>query len=106
MNSGVHQQVAVLFSGNQQCQRRLCKGGTTGFVKVINDKQLLIPDVAGTNHSMAGEISQIIRRRGCFFIPSLNQTVRVNGRIKVIERSELADVKLEVQNTDQTAKVL
>ena len=30
----------------------------------------------------------------------------MNGRVKVIERSELADVKLEVQNPDQKAEIL
>jgi hypothetical protein len=107
VDSGIHQQVAVLCLAtsnvNGDCDASP-KGGTTGFLKVLRDQQLFIPDVAGNklfhgygNMPEAGLV---------LFIPGLNQTVRVNGRVKVIERSELADVKLEVQNPDQTAEVL
>ena len=83
------------------------KGGTPGFVKVLNDKQLFIPDVAG-NKLFHGYVNIDSNPKAglVFFIPGLNQTVRVNGRVKVIERSELADVKLEVQNPDQKAEIL
>jgi predicted pyridoxine 5'-phosphate oxidase superfamily flavin-nucleotide-binding protein len=83
------------------------KGGTPGFVKVLNDKQLFIPDVAGNKlfHGY-GNIESNPKAGLVFFIPGLNQTVRVNGRVKVIEHSELNDVKLEVQNPDQKAEVL
>ena len=83
------------------------KGGRPGFVKVLNDKQLFIPDVAGNKLFHGYENIESNRKAGLvFFIPGLNQTVRVNGRVKVIERSELRDVKLEVQNPDQKAEVL
>jgi predicted pyridoxine 5'-phosphate oxidase superfamily flavin-nucleotide-binding protein len=83
------------------------KGGIPGFVKVLNDKQLFIPDVAGNKlfHGY-GNIESNPKAGLVFFIPGLNQTVRVNGRVRVIERSELGDVKLEVQNPDQKAEVL
>jgi len=83
------------------------KGGMPGFVKVLNDKQLFIPDVAG-NKLFHGYVNIDSNPKAglVFFIPGLNQTVRVNGRVKVIERSELADVKLEVQNPDQKAEIL
>ncbi|HME60298.1 MAG TPA: hypothetical protein VKH62_03520 [Candidatus Binatia bacterium] len=41
-----------------------------------------------------------------FLIPGHNQTVRVNGKVKVIDGSELDDVKLEVHDPDEKAKVL
>jgi uncharacterized protein len=83
------------------------KGGMPGFVKVLNDKQLFIPDVAG-NKLFHGYVNIDSNPKAglVFFIPGLNQTVRVNGRVKVIERSELADIKLEVQNPDQKAEIL
>jgi uncharacterized protein len=104
VDSGIHQQVAVLCLAtsnvNGDCDASP-KGGTTGFQSAQGPA---FPDVAGNklfhgygNMPEAGLV---------FFIPGLNQTVRVNGRVKVIERSELADVKLEVQNPDQTAEVL
>jgi len=41
-----------------------------------------------------------------FLIPGHNQTVRVNGKARVINNSDLADVKLEVHNPDEKAEVL
>jgi uncharacterized protein len=83
------------------------KGGTPGFVKVLSDKQLFIPDVAGNKLFHGYENIETNPKAGLvFFIPGLNQTVRVNGRVKVPERSELGDVKLEVQNPDHKAEVL
>lgn len=83
------------------------KGGTPGFVKVLNDRQLFIPDVAGNKlfHGY-GNIESNPKAGLVFFIPGQNQTVRVNGKVKVIERAHLRDVKLEVQNPDQKAEVL
>lgn len=83
------------------------KGGTPGFVKVLNDKQLFIPDVAGNKlfHGYANMNSN--PKAGLiFFIPGHNSTVRVNGRIRVVDQSELRDVRLEVNNPDEKAEVL
>jgi uncharacterized protein len=83
------------------------KGGTPGFVKVLNDRQLFIPDVAGNKlfHGY-GNIESNPKVGLIFFIPGLNQTVRVNGTVKVIDRTELSDVPLEVFNPDEKAEVL
>ena len=83
------------------------KGGTPGFVKVLNDKQLFIPDVAGNKlfHGY-GNIETNPKAGLIFFIPGHNQTVRINGRVKVIGGSELAETKLEVHNPDDKAEVL
>jgi predicted pyridoxine 5'-phosphate oxidase superfamily flavin-nucleotide-binding protein len=83
------------------------KGGKPGFVKVLNDKQLFIPDVAGNKlfHGY-GNIESNPKAGLIFFIPGHNNTVRVNGRIRVMDRCELADVQLEVNNPDEKAEVL
>jgi len=83
------------------------KGGKPGFVKVLNDKQLFIPDVAGNKlfHGY-GNIASNSKAGLIFFIPGHNNTVRVNGRVRVMDRSELADVQLEVNNPDEKAEVL
>ena len=66
---------------------------------MLSDKQLFIPDVAGNKLFHGYENIESNPKAGLvFFIPGLDQTVRVNGRVKVVERSELGDVKLEVQN--------
>lgn len=83
------------------------KGGTPGFVKVLNDKQLFIPDVAGNKlfHGY-GNIESNPKVGLIFFIPGDNSTVRVNGRVKVVDRPELNSTKLEVFDPDEKAEVV
>ena len=83
------------------------KGGLPGFVKVLNDKQLFIPDIAGNKlfHGY-GNIESNPKVGLIFLIPGHNSTVRVNGRVKVIDGAELNEVKLEVHDADEKAEVL
>ena len=83
------------------------KGGTPGFVKILSDKQLFIPDVAGNKlfHGY-GNVESNPKVGLIFFIPGHNNTVRVNGRVKVVERSELEDAQAEVFNADERAEIL
>jgi hypothetical protein len=83
------------------------KGGKPGFVKVLNERQLLIPDVAGNKlfHGY-GNIESNPKVGLIFLIAGHNSTVRVNGRVKVIDGAELNDVKLEVHDPDEKAEVL
>jgi predicted pyridoxine 5'-phosphate oxidase superfamily flavin-nucleotide-binding protein len=83
------------------------KGGTPGFVKVLNDKQLFLPDVAGNKlfHGY-GNIESNPKVGLIFFIPGHNQTVRVNGKVTVMDRADLSNIKLEVHEPDDKAEVL
>lgn len=83
------------------------KGGKPGFVKILNDKQLFIPDVAGNKlfHGY-GNIESNPKAGLIFFIPGHNSTVRVNGGVRVIDAAELRDVGLEVHNPDEKAKLV
>ncbi len=83
------------------------KGGTPGLVKISNDKQLFIPDVAGNKlfHGY-GNVESNPRVGLVFFIPGHNNTVRINGRVKVVERSELKEAQAEVFNADDRAEIL
>ena len=83
------------------------KGGMPGFVKVLNDKQLFVPDVAGNKLFHGYSNIETNPQVGLiFFIPGHNQTVRINGRVKVVDRAELNGTKLEVFNPDEKAEVL
>lgn len=69
--------------GNQQmdCSPR---GGEPGFVKIINNQQLLIPEVKGNN--LLDSLSNIIKypKAGCLFvIPGVDETLRVNGNARI-----------------------
>jgi PPOX class probable FMN-dependent enzyme len=83
------------------------KGGRPGFVKILNDKQLFLPDVAGNKlfHGY-GNLETNPKIGLVFLIPGHDNTVRINGRVKVIDRAELKDVRLEVFNADEKAEVL
>lgn len=61
------------------------KGDPAGFVKVIDDKTLAIPDRPG-NRRFDGflNIFQTGRVGLIFFVPNRNETVRVNGTAQVV----------------------
>lgn len=60
------------------------RGGSSGFVEVVNDKTIIIPDGKGNNR--LDSLINIINNPnvGClFFIPGVNETLRINGRAEV-----------------------
>ncbi|MGC2198658.1 MAG: pyridoxamine 5'-phosphate oxidase family protein [Stellaceae bacterium] len=60
------------------------KGDAPGFVQVIDDETLLIPDRLGNNR--VDTIGNLLTRPGVgliFFVPGINETLRVNGRAQV-----------------------
>ena len=87
--------------------RRLAQRGKARFVKVLNDKQLFIPDVAG-NKLFHGYVNIESNPKAglVFFIPGHNSTVRINGRVRVIDKSEIPDVRPEVHKRDEKAEIL
>ncbi len=85
------------------------KGGKPGWVKVLDDRRLLIPDVAGNrlfqSYLNMAENPQVAL---IFFIPGVRDTVRVNGSVELIDRAELDELQVELQvfNPDENAKIL
>ena len=66
------------------------KGGRPGFVAVLDERHLLVPDVAGNrlfqsylNMSANPHVGLL------FMIPGSDTTVRVNGRARLIEQDEV-----------------
>lgn len=60
------------------------KGDGPGFVRVLDDERLLIPDRLGNNR--VDTISNLLACPGVgliFFVPGLRETLRVNGRAQV-----------------------
>ena len=83
------------------------KGGTPGFVKVLNEKQLFIPDVAGNKLFHGYQNIESNPKAGLvFFVPGHHSTVRVNGTVKVVERSDPAELTADVYNPDERAGIL
>ena len=66
------------------------KGGKPGFVRVLDDEHLLVPDVMG-NKLFQGYLNmeQNPQVGLTFFIPGLPEVVRVNGRVERVGRESL-----------------
>ncbi len=79
------------------------KGGTAGFVKVLNDKEILIPDSKGNNRIdglvnivETGQIGTL------FFIPGVDETLRINGQASITADPELLASFCEDRNPPKT----
>ncbi len=67
--------------GKMDCSPR---GGTPGFVKVINNNTIIIPDSKGNNR--LDSIVNVIETNkvGCLFIiPGVDETLRINGSASI-----------------------
>ena len=85
------------------------KGGKPGFVKVLDEKHSLFPDVAGNRLFQSYQNIETNPYIGLiFFIPGMNDTVRVNGKVTVVtkEELELQNIELSLYETDDNSKHL
>ena len=85
------------------------KGGKPGFVKVLDEKHLLFPDVAGNRLFQSYQNIDDNPYIGLiFFIPGINDTVRVNGRVTIVTKEELEsqDLGVSLYETDDRSKHL
>lgn len=85
------------------------KGGKPGFVKVIDNRRLLLPDVAGNRLFQSYRNMDANPHVGLLFmIPGVNDTVRVNGTVSIVNKAELERQKVELSLywTDDNAKHL
>ena len=85
------------------------KGGQPGFVKVLDAQHLLVPDVAGNKLFQSYQNLETNAHVGLlFFIPGVNDTVRVNGRVTIVDKDELdqQNVALSLYNPDDNARHL
>ena len=85
------------------------KGGMPGFIKILDDTHLLLPDVAG--NKLFQSYSNLDNNPNVgilFFIPGLDDTVRVNGSASIISKEELEaqNVSLQLYETDENSKHL
>jgi PPOX class probable FMN-dependent enzyme len=73
------------------------RGDPPGFVRVLDDKTLLLPDRPG--NKLADSLTNLLeddRIALLFMIPGIGETFRVNGRARIVDDSELlADSAVE-----------
>jgi PPOX class probable FMN-dependent enzyme len=66
------------------------KGGRPGFVRILDDRHLLIPDVAGNRLFQSYLNMDDNPHVGLIFlIPGISEVVRVNGRVTIVSREAL-----------------
>lgn len=85
------------------------KGGLPGFIKVLDERTLLIPDLGGNRLFQSFENFESNPKAGLVFvIPGMEVTVRVNGRVRVVEPKELQGMGLapEVMYTDENSTLV
>ena len=85
------------------------KGGRPGFIKVIDDRTLLIPDIGGNRLFQSFSNFEANPKAGLLFmIPGMDVTIRVNGRVNVLSGDELAEKNLqpELFMTDENSNVI
>ena len=85
------------------------KGGKPGFVQVLDEGHLLFPDVAGNKLFQSYQNLDSNPNVGLvFFIPGVNDTVRVNGRVSIEDKEELVrrEVELSLYEPDDNSRHL
>ncbi|MEQ8858824.1 MAG: pyridoxamine 5'-phosphate oxidase family protein [Pseudomonadales bacterium] len=66
------------------------KGGKPGFVRIIDERTLLIPDLGGNRLFQSFQNFESNPKAGfVFMIPGMDVTVRVNGRVRVVDAAEV-----------------
>ncbi len=69
------------------------KGGKPGFVRILDDHHLLVPDVEGNKLFQSYLNMDDNPHVGLlFFIPGISEAVRVNGRVSIVDRSILGQM--------------
>ena len=79
------------------------KGGAPGFVKIIDDTRILIPDVAGNKLFQSyNNLDENPNVGLSFFIPGVNETVRVNGSAQFVTKKDMDEqgMALNLYETD------
>jgi PPOX class probable FMN-dependent enzyme len=66
------------------------RGDEPGFVKVMDDTTLLVPDRRGNN--ILDTLQNVLERPQVgllFFVPGLNETLRVNGKARIVTEPDV-----------------
>ncbi|MCK6371851.1 MAG: pyridoxamine 5'-phosphate oxidase family protein [Gammaproteobacteria bacterium] len=85
------------------------RGGQPGFVQVLDESRLLLPDMAGNRLFQSCENLETNAHAGLvFFVPGCGMTLRVNGRATVLPpgSAELEMLHAQVFDPDDRARAL
>src|SRR5436190_1398945 len=66
------------------------KGGKPGFVRILDDRHLLVPDVSGNKLFQSYQNMDANAHVGLMFlIPGISEVVRVNGKATIVSREDV-----------------
>tara|TARA_Y100000588_G_scaffold355647_2_gene411038 strand:- start:8428 stop:9003 length:576 start_codon:yes stop_codon:yes gene_type:complete len=85
------------------------KGGKPGFVKIIDDRHLIVPDVAGNRLFQSyHNLDQNPHVGLLFLIPGVDETVRVNGTVTILDQEELRQrqIEMSIHSPDDNSRQL
>ncbi len=85
------------------------KGGLPGFIKVVDERTLLMPDIGGNRLFQSFQNFESNPKAGLLFmIPGMNVTVRVNGRVRLLEPDDLTGrgIRPELSWTDENSGLI
>jgi predicted pyridoxine 5'-phosphate oxidase superfamily flavin-nucleotide-binding protein len=85
------------------------RGGQPGFVAILDERHLLLPDVAGNRlFDSYRNVAQNPQVGLLFLIPGSERTVRVNGRARIVDDAEVRQhiAGLAVHYTDDNTILL
>ena len=83
------------------------KGGEPGFVKILNKNTLLIPDSKGNNRvDSLVNIIETERAGLIFFIPGINETLRINGAASISTDQKHLNEFINLKNTPISCLVI
>jgi PPOX class probable FMN-dependent enzyme len=91
--------VVIASGGNEEFPDASPRGGKPGFIKILDEKTLLIPDAKGnnrldtlTNIIASGKVGLL------FFIPGIDETLRINGYARLSDHPEMLQHFLHEKN--------
>ena len=85
------------------------RGGLPGFIKIIDENTLFIPDIKGNRLFQSFENFESNPKAGLiFFIPGSTKMVRVNGRVKQLDKQEISALveSIEVFKEDENSEYI
>ena len=83
------------------------KGDTPGFVRILDDKTLLIPDRPGNNKVEGfGNIVENPKVSLIFFIPGIIETLRIHGNAEIVLDTDLLKLGMAGSKLPATATLV
>ena len=85
--------LCILSSANANGQADASpRGDPPGFVQILDDKTLLLPDRPGNNQ--VDSLQNIVQNPGVgllFFVPGMNETLRVKGKAEIVTDDDILE---------------